>query len=225
MRGTTTYLWLFFVVSIAELLAVSLGWPQVHMVAKSMIVPSLVGHYMNSVTGRNSLFVRALFFCWAGDIVLLMQEDAEIFFLLGLFAFLLGHLLYMLAYRQLQWQDVSRSLLGTQRLRVVFPVFLAGTGLLSVLIPRLGGLTIPVILYAVILMAMVATAALRYGRTTPASYWLLMPGAVLFMISDSLLAINKFHTPFPMAAPAIMLTYILAQYLIVEGAIRHNMNE
>jgi uncharacterized membrane protein YhhN len=190
-----------------------------------MIVLSLVGHYLKSVRARNAHFVRGLFFCWAGDILLLMQEEEEIFFLLGLFAFLVGHLLYTLAYRQLQWNDESQSLKGTERLRVAFPVFLAGTGLLTVLIPRLGGLTIPVILYAVVLMAMVATAALRYGRTSLDSYLLLVSGAILFMISDSILAINKFHTAFPMAAPAIMLTYILGQYLIVEGAIRHQRLE
>ena len=77
----------------------------------------------------------------------------------------------------------------------------------------------------IVLMAMVATAALRYGRTNPDSYLLVVCGAILFMVSDSILAINKFNTSFPMAAPAIMLTYILGQYLMVEGVIRHDKRE
>lgn len=192
------------------------------MVAKAMIMLSLLGYYLSSVPKRNDHFVKALFFCWAGDIILLKQNEAEIYFLLGLFAFLVGHLLYTLAYRQLQWKDASRSLLGTQKLRAAFPVILAGTGLLAILIPRLGILTIPVILYALVLMAMVVSAALRYGRTSPDSYWLVTVGASVFMISDAMLAINKFYAPFDMASPLIMLTYILGQYMIVEGAIRHN---
>jgi uncharacterized membrane protein YhhN len=42
------------------------------------------------------------------------------------------------------------------------------------------------------------------------------------MLSDSLLAINKFMKPLPLASLAIMTTYILAQYLIVEGFIAHH---
>lgn len=222
MKRPPIFLWLFFIVSITELLAVSRDWPEAHMVAKAMIMLSLLGYYLSSVPERNDHFVKALFFCWTGDIILLKQNEAEIYFLLGLFAFLVGHLLYTLAYRQLQWKDLSRSLLGTQKLRAAFPVILAGTGLLAILIPRLGGLTIPVILYALVLMAMVVSAALRYGRTSPDSYWLVTAGASVFMISDAMLAINKFYAPFDMASPLIMLTYILGQYMIVEGAIRHN---
>jgi len=44
------------------------------------------------------------------------------------------------------------------------------------------------------------------------------------MISDSLLAINKFMQPLPLAGLAVMLTYLLAQYLIVEGVVRHDKN-
>jgi hypothetical protein len=42
-------------------------------------------------------------------------------------------------------------------------------------------------------------------------------GALFFMLSDSLLAINKFYRPFPLAGFLIMLSYIVAQYLIVIG--------
>jgi len=43
------------------------------------------------------------------------------------------------------------------------------------------------------------------------------------MISDSLLAINKFMQPLPLSGLAIMLTYLLAQYLIVEGVLKHEV--
>lgn len=220
MGKFNSFLWLFFLVSIAELLAVSLGWMEVHYVAKSLIMLSLIGYYLGAVEKRNGHMVRALFFCWAGDVLLLKQGDAEIFFILGLVAFLLGHLLYILAYRELRWADAS-GLLPTQKLRVSFPVALAGTGLIVVLLPTLGGLMVPVIVYAVVLMAMVMASFFRYGRTFSDSFWLVATGALLFMVSDSILAINKFHTPFPSAGPLIMLTYILGQYLIVEGVVRH----
>lgn len=219
MGKTNLFLVLFFLVSIAELLAVSLGWMEVHMIAKSLIMLSLIGYYMGAVARRNGHFLRAMFFCWAGDVLLLKQADDEMFFILGLAAFLIGHLLYILAYRELRWADGGLRM--PQKIRVSFPVALAGTGLIVVLLPTLGGLMIPVIVYAVVLMGMVMASFFRYGRTSPDSFWFVAAGALLFMVSDSVLAINKFHTPFAPAAPLIMLTYILAQYLIVEGAVRH----
>jgi len=50
---------------------------------------------------------------------------------------------------------------------------------------------------------------------------LVLAGAWLFMASDSILAFNKFHTAIEYSGPLIMTTYILAQFLIVEGARRH----
>lgn len=221
MLKSSPFLILFFLVSIAELLAVSLGWNEVHMVAKSLIMLSLIGYYMGAVSKRNSHFIRAMFFCWAGDVLLLKQADDEMFFILGLVAFLIGHLLYILAYRELRWADKANGLLMPQKIRVSFPVALAGTGLIVVLLPTLGGLMIPVIVYAIVLMGMVMASFFRYGRTSPDSFWLVAGGAILFMASDSILAINKFHTPFEQAGPLIMLTYILGQFLIAEGAVRH----
>ena len=221
MKRPSIFLSIFVLVSMGELLAVSRGWVEVHIVSKSLIMLSLIGYYMATIGKRNGHFIRAMFFCWTGDVLLLKQADAEMFFILGLVSFLIGHLLYILAYRELRWADKMNGLLMTQKLRVSFPVALAGTGLIVVLLPTLGGLMIPVIVYAIVLMGMVMAAFFRYGRTSPDSFWLVAAGALLFMVSDSILAINKFHTAFELAGPLIMLTYILAQFLIVEGAIRH----
>ena len=49
----------------------------------------------------------------------------------------------------------------------------------------------------------------------------MMAGALLFVISDSVLAINKFYHPFEIAGIIIMLTYGLAQFFIAEGAIQY----
>lgn len=221
MGKYNTFLWLFFIVSIAELLAVSLGWTEVHYAAKSLIMLSLIGYYMSAVKGkRNGHFVRAMFFCWAGDVVLLMQNNAETFFMLGLFAFLLGHLQYIYAYRQLQWADPA-PIATRAKVLVALPIYLIGGMLIVLLYPGLGSLMVPVLIYSLVLVVMVQTAVYRYRRTGPDSFGLVFAGAGLFMLSDSLLAINKFYTPFAGAAGVIMLTYILGQYLIVEGVVRH----
>ena len=52
---------------------------------------------------------------------------------------------------------------------------------------------------------------------------LFLTGAVCFVLSDTLLALNKFYAPFPYAAPLVMLTYCAAQYLITKGFIKSNV--
>ena len=79
----------------------------------------------------------------------------------------------------------------------------------------------PVALYGVTIVVMVMTALFRYGRTIPNSFWLVFGGAALFMLSDSILAINKFLTPVSYASFWIMLTYMSAQLMIVVGISRH----
>jgi uncharacterized membrane protein YhhN len=69
---------------------------------------------------------------------------------------------------------------------------------------------------------MALQALFRFGYTNKKSFTLIFIGALFFMISDSLLAINKFLTPVPLASLGIMFTYMLAQYLIVEGVLAHD---
>jgi uncharacterized membrane protein YhhN len=76
-------------------------------------------------------------------------------------------------------------------------------------------------IYALAITLMALTALFRYGRTNSTSFLLIFIGAVLFMVSDSLLAINKFHHAFSAAGALVMLTYSVAQFLIVEGALAH----
>ena len=223
MKRSSVLLMLFVVVCATELLAVTVDWQIAHLTAKPLIMLSLLGYYLSTTVKRSATFIAALLFCWAGDVLLLFQSKDEIFFILGLVAFLTGHVLYILAYRRFQWADRRNELMPTQKIRFSFPIILAGTGLIVVLFPSLGSLKIPVVVYAVVLMLMVMTALFRYGRTNPGSFWLVFIGAAVFMSSDSLLAINKFYSPFYLSGFFIMLTYSVAQYLMVEGVVRHDV--
>lgn len=182
----------------------------------------LIAYYLSAVNRdyRSSPVLLALAFSWAGDVLLLFNH-AEIYFISGLLAFLIAHFFYILSYRQHRREDISHALMGVQRFRFSLPVILAGTGLISVLYNHLGDLKFPVLLYTVVLILMVLNALFRFGRTTPASFWMLLSGALLFMISDSMIAINKFLVPIGNGGFWIMATYVAAQWLIVEGLVRH----
>jgi len=223
MKNTSVFLILFLFISIVQLFAAAAEFHLVADISKPFIMLSLAGYYWMMAERRSLLFVFALLFCWAGDVLLIFQPRGQLFFIFGLVAFLIGHLLYMMSYHRLRWADKQNELLWTQKIRMSLPIVLAGTGLITVLLPTLGGLKIPVLVYSLVLVGMVMAALFRYGRTSPESFWCVFLGATLFMASDSILAINKFYTPLPYAGLLIMGTYIGAQYLIVVGVVKHEV--
>ena len=211
----------FLVVSIINILSLLFSVNGLFEVTKPLIVLLLLAHYITHAQARSMIVIGALVFCLAGDVLLLFTVKNELFFMGGLAAFLAGHILYVSSYRQHQNAEGMEVLLSTQRIHFAMPIVLAGTGLIVILFPALGSMKLPVTLYAVVLMVMAITALMRYGKTTRVSFWFVFSGALLFMISDSALAVNKFLHPFDHASVIIMVTYITAQYLIVEGIVRH----
>ena len=197
MKRQYIFLIVFLIVSAGDLVAVVISLPQLELICKPLILLSLIGYYLASVESRSFIFIRALFFSWAGDVLLLFTYRGEIFFITGLIAFLISHFLFIQVYRQHRDGNIQSELLGTQKVRYALPIILVATGLITILYNSLGPLRIPVMVYALVLCVMTLTALFRYGRTSKQSFWLVFAGALFFMSSDSLLAINNFiHCPF-----------------------------
>lgn len=212
---------LFALVCLGELAAGWMGWPEVHRVCKPLIMITLGAYYIINAKHRSPVVLLAIFFSLAGDVLLMFETSHELFFIFGLLAFLTSHVFYIFSYRQHQWVASHDALQGIQKIRASFPIVLAGTGLIIVLYPVLGPLRFPVMVYALVLIVMVLNALFRYGRTEAMSFRMVFFGALLFMLSDSLLAINKFLVPVPNGTSWIMLTYMVAQYWIVLGLVQH----
>jgi len=102
-----------------------------------------------------------------------------------------------------QWQDI--------------PFMLYGLAMFSVVKPGLGNMYAPALLYTVIICLMAITARKRWKRTGSDSFWLIMAGALFFVLSDSILAYNRFVAQASWGTPAIMATYLTAQFLLIEG--------
>lgn len=218
--------WLIlFVIAVAgELAGLLLDSFLVQAVCKPLIMVSL-GLYYTSAVGRehrSAALIGAILFSLLGDILMLLSHTAESYFVFGLASFLVAHVFYILTYRQHRGEHSAGELQGVQRIRLAFPVVLAGTGLVVVLYPLLGELRLPVVLYAAVLVTMVLQALFRFGRTAGASFWLVFAGALLFMLSDCLIAINKFMMPVGHAGLWIMSTYMLGQFMIVRGLQEHS---
>jgi uncharacterized membrane protein YhhN len=214
---------LFFVFGAGELLSIITQTPALHVASKPVLMLILAMYYWFAirVDDRSWMVVFALLSSGIGDILLMVAEKNEEYFLPGLGAFLMAHVCYIFSYRQYRIEAEQNGLHGIHRARLAFPIVLAVSGLIIVLYPSLGSMRVPVIIYALVILMMVLQALFRYGRTKYASFLMVMAGALLFMASDALIAINKFLKPLPQASLWIMALYIGAQFLIIQGLIRH----
>ncbi len=190
-------------------------------ISKPLIMPALA-LWFAAETRTNRYVSRAwisgLLFSTAGDILLMLKtEGGEIFFVLGLAAFLLAHLFYISAmWRILKGQ---KGFLRQQPLWALLPLAYLAI-LLWILWPGVPpGLQFPVAAYGLVITTM-AMSVLQLRTYIPASIFrIMMLGALLFVLSDSLLALDKF-AGVPAIPLSIMATYIFGQALLTLGVMR-----
>jgi sterol desaturase/sphingolipid hydroxylase (fatty acid hydroxylase superfamily)/uncharacterized membrane protein YhhN len=153
--------------------------------------------------GAHGLLAAALAASLAGDVALMLQGG----FLPGLVAFLVAHLCYLVLF--------ARGVGPLPSLAVALACATFGVAMAAVLWPHLpGALRGPVAAYVAVICAMGAQALGRaLARRDPASI-AVAAGAVLFMASDTMLALDRFVAPLPLAPLGILGTYFVAQLLI-----------
>ena len=185
------------------------GWSEVYLWAKPLaLLVLMVAAWQSSagMLGRKWLML-ALALSLLGD-VLLMGESL---FVPGLVAFLLAHISYIQLFRQdAPWLRSRRAVAVCISAAAVIFVGLDQNGLPT-------ELRVPVAAYVLVIATMAAQA---WGRAkhlySAASLWVAW-GSLSFMLSDTLLAFDKFVTPLPYAGLWVLATYYLAQGLIVRG--------
>jgi len=139
-----------------------------------------------------------------GDVWLMLPWDA---FVAGLASFLVAHLAYLFAFtrrvrlQSMQWPFLAYAMLAA--------------AVLALLWPRLpDALHVPVVVYVVALAAMAAQAAVVALQQPSSSSRAAALGGFCFVVSDALLAIDRFHTPLPLAPLWVLASYWIAQFLI-----------
>lgn len=150
----------------------------------------------------------ALLLSMCGDIALMFEGERA--FLAGLGSFLLAHGLFV-------WAFLAEGG-GLPPAWSAIPV-LAGLGFFVWLLPRTGALKVPVMVYGAALTAMTIVAAARAETRMDPSGWLAVLGAVVFMFSDSALAVRQFTGPYPRAQALILSSYWLAIGLVAASTV------
>ena len=152
-----------------------------------------------------------LLFSTAGDVFLMLPRDR---FIAGLASFLVAHLCYVGAF-SIGVPFAAAPLLW-------LPFFAAGGVVLALVWPGLKpALRAPVAVYVIVIATMAGQAAGRWHASGSAMALAAAVGAGLFVVSDAVLAIDRFRWKFRAARAATLATYWGAQLLIalsVSGA-------
>jgi uncharacterized membrane protein YhhN len=214
----------YLIFSILYLLLPFIGLDTINWYLKPFLLPFLLATVLISADFQGKkLLLSALFFSWIGDIILMFADKAEIYFILGLVSFLLSHILYIVLFSR----QPKTAIKGNSVALYLGAILILGYffGMVGLLFPKLGPLQIPVMVYAIVITTMLYVAykgSLSWEK--PAAYFILV-GAIFFVLSDSILAFNKFYQTLPQSGFWIMSTYCIAQYLIVSGVLQLNQKK
>jgi alkenylglycerophosphocholine/alkenylglycerophosphoethanolamine hydrolase len=206
------YQYIFLIFALAYVVTIPIQPYPGHFVVKAIPILSLAILALTKVKRlRGKLLFVALLFSAAGDITLSLEAGK--YFVIGLGFFLIAQIVYIVtSSRDFKFQ---KTRIPIAAILVVYALAIA-----IVLTPALKEMALPVYLYLTVITTMGIFAAFRASRNK-----LVLYGALLFIASDSMIAINKFLTPVPASDYLIMGTYYLAQFSIVYGFLKDSAKQ
>lgn len=224
-KKSKSLLLLYVVAGALQVAGILLKIPLLHQSFKMLLMPILACYLWSGIGEKATsasfmLSMLAIIGSYAGDIFLMMPNTNPLFFIAGLVSFLVAHLCYTKLFTRL---SPIRVPLLKKNLFWIIGLLLFMVSFLSYLIPRVDShLKIPVITYALIICTMLFSAVNLKEKIEKNSYFMIVAGGLLFVLSDSILAINKFDPSFgniTLMNALVMITYISAQGFIIHGII------
>lgn len=211
--------YLFLGVSTIQLLALLFDNQTIAVATKILLMPTLAFWYyqVSKPNQKQNSVLLALFFSWLGDCLLILAKEQPLFFLLGLASFLLAHCHYIYTFIK---NGIKFQLNFLSITVIILTIFYLIT-LLSMLLPALpSAMKAPVVIYGIVLCSTLCVSLFLIEKL--AQNWLfLFLGIILFITSDSLIALNRFRSElvhfFPNVSFLIMLTYLIAQFWIIRS--------
>ncbi len=215
---------LFLIIVVGDLTGELLQIKWIDYSFKPFILIWIGGYFLMHAKNIDKKVVQlALFafvFSWFGDMLLMFGEIDFIYFMLGLVSFLIAQIVYIFLF--LRTINISGKMPFLKKKPFWLIAYIAfGLIVYTILYNHLDAvLKIAVFVYMTALLSMSAMALNRFGNGHPISFSLVFIGSLLFVLSDTMIALNKFLAPIPYEGILIMTTYISAQYLIMRGLLK-----
>lgn len=216
-----TFIWVALIIAAIDWIAVAKSWKPLEYIAKPGVMVALLVWVwaINGYSGPMLWFALGLVFSLFGDIFLMLPREQ---FIAGLISFLLAHIAYLVGFFQ-----------TTPPLNIVSLILAVLVGITAFRIYRsiAAGLATsgnqalrpPVLIYTIVISLMLWSALLTLvGKEwLPVQALLAAGGALLFFLSDTFLAWNKFVSPIRHGKLLVIITYHLGQIMIILGAGLH----
>ena len=216
MNKVKVTFFVFVLVSILDIVGIIFSIPILVYIFKPLIIFSLIFLYTFSLPKRLKWYTIALEFSFFGDVLLLFS--GEYFFMAGLISFLMAHILFIkIIVNRIKEVHFSKIIVSAIPFLAVFSL------LIFTLKDSLHEMLWPVVIYGLTISTFGIVSLIDFLNTKSKMSMLMLFGAIIFMISDSLLAINKFYNPAHLHEVIIMATYIFAQYLIFRSMLQQNV--
>lgn len=215
MLSRFKYFTLFYLFIIVANIVVLYYIKDYRMVAKPMIIGSLLGFYIGNVIKQSPIFIMGMVFALIGDVFLLFEDVS--FFVVGLGSFLLMQVFYTVEF----YKDIAANF--KSRWLAASLIYLVGFVFLILMWDNLGGLKWPVLIYTIAITTMGVMAWMRKREII--WYKEVIAGVLLFLLSDTWLGLSKFGViSNNYSGLIVIVTYMLAQYLIVRGIVEREVS-
>ena len=215
---TYEFLILALIIAILDWIAVTKKWKRIEYFAKPATMLALLAWVgiNGGFRGPMLWFALGLLFSLGGDVFLMLPREQ---FIPGLVSFLIGHVCYLIGFNS------TGVIFNAATLLLLIVVLFTGYQVYRRIAAGLHAsgkdkLKMPVLIYSIVISLMLYSALTTLIRTDWRIFAALFAstGALLFFISDTTLAFNKFVSPLPNARVITMITYHLGQILIALGA-------
>ncbi|MHA1726583.1 MAG: lysoplasmalogenase [Promethearchaeota archaeon] len=223
---TIIILIIYGIMAVADIVVVEKRIKKLEYVFKCSLMPLLILYYVVSMVGTammDVLIILALIGGFFGDFFLVLENE-EKWFIFGMLAFLLGHVFYIFSFIFSLWSYFAAGFPITL-VFIILLLFVPGVILIGFTYPKfskyLGEMNIPVHIYMIAILTMHVFATLRVIGFGVFSFILTWLGSILFISSDSLIAIKTFNKELKLrhVDAVIMATYILGQFFIIQGVL------
>jgi uncharacterized membrane protein YhhN len=186
------------------------GLRDLHYVFKpltTLLILAMALRLSSAPSAYRRWIVVGLLLSTLGDVFLMLPFDGFVF---GLGSFLLAHIAYLVALRQrggwwrVRWPMLVYAVIAS----LVFARLWPGLPV---------ELRVPVIVYVIALAGMAAQAASVWREHSSTATRIAAIGGACFVVSDALLALDRFSSPLPHASVWVLATYWIAQWCIARS--------
>ena len=207
----------FVIIAVVHLTGQLVSNEWIIWMTRPLLMPSLLWWFLSQISKPFSFahkrMIAALLLASAGDIFALLAKFNDWFFFADILCYLFMQLMYVLIFLSIvRFQDVSKVYISIAIL--IFIVY--GIIFLNYLLPHSGWLTLPILIYASAVTLTIISSAITITYFPRPLFIMLMTGTIIYLISDTIIATNKFITPVYLSGFWGLLAYIVAQALITK---------